>query len=578
MPPNSHLRSAFSLHSSGQLDDAKIAYERHLNTHPNDAFAKGWFAGLMAQMGQREKALLLVTSALETEAGNPDFIRIKGNLLLEGGLFEEALSCFNCGLSILPHDGPMLVGKSSCQLGLNEPTQAKHTSERAVIVLPDAPQAWFNLGKALSELDAHCEAVDALSRAIALKSDYHLARLVMAQSQIKTGDYRGALEQLEVLRGSNSKDQRWLPMLSETLRKLGQPDKAHQLVSDEMLRQSEDPSLWVAKGTSLKDLGRRAEAREAYWGALKRDSTNVEALTSLAFLELSSFNFSSGWAFLEKAHSLRKPWLTDAALPPWTGQSTAEPVLILAEQGLGDQILFTTLLLEAKNRAKNLTVQSDPRLLPLLRETHPEVRFVDRNLVLNRSDFTFFTRLSHLGGIFRRDLESFQSQPRKTIKATRSNSFPRLPQTKRFGISWRSIGAAYSKLKSVDLPDFRALFLYPKSEVFSLQYGEVSKEIDAFNETFESPALQVPNFDITNDLWELSQLLLSCDLVVTVSSSTAHLAGGLGVASIVICPEGGGRHWYWDHQINNQSLWYPSVKILTIQEFLQAPSKWLDTH
>jgi tetratricopeptide (TPR) repeat protein len=564
------LQTAFSLHSSGQFATAKIAYERYIKAHPHDHHAKGWFAGLLAQMGRKEDAFILINVALEADPNNPDFIRIKGNLLLETGQYEDALRHFRLGLSFLPDDGPMLIGGASCQLALNDPIAAKQTAQKAVKVMSTTPQAWLNLGKALSELGEELEAIEALKTAVSLKSDYHAARLALAQSFVTTKKYEKALEHLEILRNYAPMEQKWLPLLSETLRKLGKPKRANLVIPNEILDTSRDPNLFIAKGACLKDLGHKNQAREAYRKALEIDSTNVEALTSQSFLELSNLNFSWGWELLEKAHSHRVRD-SNPNLPAWRGECTAEPVLVLAEQGLGDQILFLTLLSEVKNKARNVTVQCDRRLLPILQETHPEVCFVDRNTAPNKKDFAFVTRLSHLGKIFRPDLGSFNRQRDKSITVSSNDKFTKSTFIQRYGISWKSIGAGYSGLKSLDLELFSSYLGDSKTEVFSLQYGDVSEEIDKFNQHSEISLLRVPGLDVTNCLHELAQFMLSCDLIITVSNSTAHLAGGLGVSTKVICPEHGGRHWYWDHHINGQSLWYPSVEILSIHEFLGRP-------
>lgn len=565
-----HLLTAIKLHSLGQLEAAKIEYKRHIEANPNDCYAKGWFAGLMAQLGSKEEALALINTALATDANNPDFIRTKGNLLLEAGRYQEALDWFSLGLTFMPNDGPMLVGKASCQLGLNDPNKAEQTAKKAVMVMSSAPQAWLTLGKALSELDDELGAIDALQKAVSLKSDYHAARLALAQSFVRAREYENAIKHLEILRNYEPMAQKCLPLLSEALRRLGNPEIADKLISKELLDTSRDPNLFVAKGACLKDLGHKHEASEAYRKALEIDSRNVEALTSHAFLELSNSNFSSGWELLEKAHSLKARG-SKMRLADWRGESTADPVLILAEQGLGDQILFLTLLADVKTKAKNVTVQCDQRLLPILQVTHPEVNFVDRNTVLNQKDFACITRLSHLGKIFRPDVGSFKYQRNATITLPPNDKFTNLTCTQRYGISWKSVGAVYSGLKSLELHHFNKYLARPETEVFSLQYGEVSKEIDEFNQHSKVRLLEVPDLDVTHCLFELAQFMLSCDLIITISNSTAHIAGGLGLPTIVICPDHGGRHWYWDHQMNGRSLWYPSVRILSTHEFLSSP-------
>ena len=66
--------------------------------------------------------------------------------------------------------------------------------------------------------------------------------------------------------------------------------------------------------------------------------------------------------------------------------------------------------------------------------------------------------------------------------------------------------------------------------------------------------------DNTNDIDGLAALITACDLVVTVSNSTAHLAGALGTPTLLLLPQSRGRLWYWFND-RNDSPWYPSMRI-----------------
>ena len=100
----------------------------------------------------------------------------------------------------------------------------------------------------------------------------------------------------------------------------------------------------------------------------------------------------------------------------------------------------------------------------------------------------------------------------------------------------------------------------PDCNVFNLQYGDVLDEIKEFNNKQER-LLSIKNLDLYNDFEGLAALLKSLDLFVTVSNSTAHLAGSLGVKTILIKPNNYALFHYWN-QKTNETPWYNSIKLI----------------
>jgi ADP-heptose:LPS heptosyltransferase len=71
------------------------------------------------------------------------------------------------------------------------------------------------------------------------------------------------------------------------------------------------------------------------------------------------------------------------------------------------------------------------------------------------------------------------------------------------------------------------------------------------------------NIDLTQDLDGVLSIIVSCDLIITSSSSVAHIAGAVGARTILLLPFGIAKHWYWYAQDDQgNSLWYPSIRIL----------------
>ena len=136
------------------------------------------------------------------------------------------------------------------------------------------------------------------------------------------------------------------------------------------------------------------------------------------------------------------------------------------------------------------------------------------------------------------------------------------------GISWKSFNNRYASDKSLHLNDFKDIFNLPNCNVFNLQYGDVSDEINDFNSK-KNKLLSLEDLDLYNDFEGIASLLKSLDIFITISNSTAHLAGSLGVKTLLIKPDNYALFHYWN-QKNNKTPWYNSVELIERKDFLNG--------
>jgi hypothetical protein len=131
------------------------------------------------------------------------------------------------------------------------------------------------------------------------------------------------------------------------------------------------------------------------------------------------------------------------------------------------------------------------------------------------------------------------------------------------GISWKSINTPYSENKSCHLNDLLAILKLPKINLIDLQYGDTVVERKHIRENFGIDIQKLADIDNTADIDNLANLVSACDVVVSTSNSTAHLACSLGKPTLVLLP----WHtplWYW-HTENVDSPWYPTAILLRQQ-------------
>jgi len=140
------------------------------------------------------------------------------------------------------------------------------------------------------------------------------------------------------------------------------------------------------------------------------------------------------------------------------------------------------------------------------------------------------------------------------------------------GLAWKSQNKKFGEEKSIDLEKFAPILKITHLEFINLQYGEVDSEIQKVRSRFGVNVHQVEGVDVYNDIDSLLALIDACDIVVTTSNLTAHLAGSIGKKGCVFVPISKGRIWYW-HITDVNSFWYPSLRM-----FYQGDRcDWTDT-
>jgi len=128
------------------------------------------------------------------------------------------------------------------------------------------------------------------------------------------------------------------------------------------------------------------------------------------------------------------------------------------------------------------------------------------------------------------------------------------------GISWSSINQFYGSSKSIPTNDFYHAISKLPFDFVNFEYINQSDESLELSSEFNFKLYDFDEIDKFNDFESVAAMISSCDLVITISNVTAHLAGALGVKTILLVPFSHGRLWYWSDI--GQSKWYPSINIV----------------
>ena len=112
------------------------------------------------------------------------------------------------------------------------------------------------------------------------------------------------------------------------------------------------------------------------------------------------------------------------------------------------------------------------------------------------------------------------------------------------------------------LEDMKDLLLLPNTIFIDLQYTDTSEERADFKKKYGVDIIKLDEIDNFNDIDGLASLIDACDRVVSVSNTTAHIAGAIGKETYLMLPKGKGKLWYWSKE-KQQSIWYKSCLLYT---------------
>jgi hypothetical protein len=264
-------------------------------------------------------------------------------------------------------------------------------------------------------------------------------------------------------------------------------------------------------------------------------------------------------------------------------------LLIWAEQGIGDEIFYAGLLPMLSTKDVSIALSADQRLHPIYRRSFPKIELLDKNFLMSSSVDAGFDAQAPIG-----DLGLLLDIKATAIKATRSpylqcdpvkrDSYRRttsaLGSGLICGVAWKSVNKKLETAKSIGLDSFAPLLGLTGIHFINLQYGDVEDEIQHVKTTLVVDVHQVPGVDVFNDLESLLALIDACDVIVTTSNVTAHLAGSIGKRAAVLVPHSKGKIWYW-HENDEYSFWYPSLKLfyqdnpLTWDQTIEDCSDWV---
>ena len=450
---------------------------------------------------------------------------------------SEALECFQKAIQI---NNRLFEVHNNCGVALRNlkrPEEALQHFDIALAGRPDIPEAHNNRGLALFELNRHDEALVSYDNAISLKSDF-------VEAYSNRGNALQALKRYDQALVSYDRAISLNPQFCD----------AH-----------------LNRAAVFHELGLLDNALECYERALEISPDRADALTYKSIILLKLGDYRAGFDLYAKRFEGiegMKPVSNSPAahIPRWDGVPFEGNLLLWREQGIGDEILYASLLSLITDNRMNVVVFADKRLHSIYKRSFPNVQIFEGKSAADFGGFGAQAAIGELGSLLgvdpgklsQRRYPYMISDPVRRSSIREAAPFNNAKPV--CGISWRSAAKNIGAKKSVLLSDLAPLITMPDISFVNLQYGDVTDEINAARRDLGVTIHQIEGLDVTNDIDGLLALIDACDIVFTTSNVTAHLAGAIGKKTVVLVSSGNALLWYWSAAPHNS--WYPSVRIV----------------
>jgi tetratricopeptide (TPR) repeat protein len=528
--PDAHNNRGLALLALRRRAEALISYDKAIALKPDYAEAHSNRGVALRDLRRQDEALVSYDTAIALRADFAEAHYNRAIALLDLQRHEEALVSSDRAIALKPDYAEAHSSRGIALAHLQRYQDALASHEKAIALNPSDAEAHNNRGIALQDLRCHAEALASYNNAIALRPDF-------AEAHYNRGN---ALQDLQ-----------------RPAEALASYDKAIALAPGYAKAHNN-------RGLALQDLRRPQEALVSYdkATALDPDYTDGQWNKGLCLLQLG--RFGQGWEHYEwgKKHGVR-PADRPYPQPLWLGkQDIADKTLFIYwEQGLGDTLQFCRYAKLVKARGARVILSVQDPLLRLLRQMEPAIQIIGGKE--EPGAFDYHCPLLSLPLAMGTTLETIPSEPRYLTAEARLRAewAARLPPKSkpRIGLMWRgNPETKYDRTRSMELATLLPL-LRDDAEWVWLQKGLDDEEAALLKQNSRIAFVGNEPKDF-NDAAALIDLM---DLVITVDTAMAHLAGALGKPVWVLLPYNAESRWLLDR---NDSPWYPSARLFRQRE------------
>ena len=512
------LRLGRALAAEGDIEGAEGSFRSASALAPEDAAAHNSLGSMLQLLGRFPASADAFAEAVRIEPGQKDHHLELANSLLLAGEVERAANSYSRALGLDSRCAVAHFNQGVCLMRLGRVEEAEGSFREAAVIQPDYAEAHNNYGILRQAAGMRGEAMEAYRRALQASPNYSEARYNLA-----------------------------LAFQDEDL-----PAEAAGHYRELIESGCQTGEIWNNLGncaTALMDL---REARQCYQAAIEDPLGEVEARWNLGLLDLVEGDYPRGWEGYEWRFRQQNAFRRQFEQPRWLGGPLeGRRILVWAEQGLGDTLQFARFLSLVSRHGGRVTLECPPTLTRLLRRTAGVEGVVAFGAPL--PEFDVHSPLMSLPLALEVTLNNLpEHTPYIVCPEEASAHWAGEPATAlpRVGLVWTgNPGHRNDRNRSLPPEELRALAGLDGLVFVSLQKGP------------PPPETGLEMLDLSSrlvDVADTAAVIDNLDLVISVDTAVAHLAGALGKPVWTLLPHAPDWRWLLDRK---DSPWYPTMRL-----------------
>ncbi len=583
---------------TGQIDKAINACRYVLKIDNRDVDAYTVLGRLFLNQGNKEDAANCFRSALKYDPDYGDVWEMLANLSGLEKNYEEAELCCRNVIRLTPESADYHIKLCHALMGQKKTEEACKTSNTATRLNPNNPEAWLVKALAQEQNKDPATAKSAYTTVLTLQPNHSEAITGLGRVLTEQNLCTEAETLLEKAISNSPDTSSFQLALAAIYEKQNKHNKAEAVYREILEKHPETADTWINLGNLLLNSNRLNEADSCYSNAIqiapnnhyayynqgvlnnrsgKQDKANqlfdtaitlnpdfAEAHWDKSFIELLNGNFSNGWAEYEWRKKCPQYIPRHFSLPEWDGTPlNNKTILIHDEQGYGDTFQFIRYLAPLKKSGATVIFECHRNLKAILKSNQYFDEIIERMPSGDPPAVSYDTH-AHLMSLPYLLKTTIDTIPQSTPYLSAQENLIAYWKTRiqgsglNIGICWAGSAKHTNEMnRSCPLAEFLPLADIENINFYSLQMGEPLKQADTLKNQFDMIRFD-SEMDRNGRFLDTAALMMNLDLIITIDTSIAHLAGALGrPVWVLLCTS---PDWRW---LRNRldSPWYPTMRL-----------------
>lgn len=541
------MRKALALQQAGEIEKAQRLYKSVLKKNPASPDANHLLGVCYRQLGFPKRAVEFIRKAISLA---PDRAPYHANLAralsdLKEDNHAEVLEAAEKAVALNPALVEAQNMRAVAMTKLDREEEAEEILKMLIASRPDYGDAYRNYGILLRDQKRHEEAAEFFDKAISIDGGNEEIWVQRARSRCEVNQDDLAEQELKLALELFHESGAINNEMARLLFRIGNVQAATPYAEAALKQEPRNIDYLATYGVILQGSERFEEARDVIEKALALQATpNPTLLWNLSFSYLGLGDLKRGWALHTAANrrGIGNVLVRDFDCPEWDGGDiSGKTIMVWHDQGVGDAFRCATMLPDLLAIAGHVIVEISQKLVQPFKHSFPDATiraaaFDTVTRMPTEHDYDCHICITDLAKFFRNSQEDFDRVKHPVFKVDRDRAqalYTRITDASAkpiVGISWRSRNLQAVRAKNyMSAPEIAPLLRIPGITFLNLQYACTDREVAFLREGVKADFIHFDDIDQMNNLTDAAALATCCDLIITVNTSVADIAGSYDI-------------------------------------------------